>query len=90
MSDVQAATDLAREALWIAIKIALPVLLVATAVGLLVSILQAATQVQEGTLTFLPKLVAIVLTLALLLPWFLSMLVDFGRRILGDPGGWMT
>ncbi|HZN63445.1 MAG TPA: flagellar biosynthesis protein FliQ [Planctomycetota bacterium] len=81
------ATDVAREALWIAVKISLPVLAVGLAVGLVVAILQAATQVQESSLTFLPKMLAIVLTLALLMPWMLSVLVEYARRLIsGFPG----
>jgi len=87
MGDAQAAADLAREALWIAVKISLPVLAIGLAVGLIISILQAATQVQESSLAFLPKMLAIVLTLALLLPWMLSVLVEFARRIVTDFGG---
>jgi flagellar biosynthetic protein FliQ len=81
MGDAQAAADVAREALWIAVKISLPVLAIGLAVGLIISILQAATQVQESSLAFLPKMLAIVLTLALLLPWMLSVLVEFARRL---------
>lgn len=81
------ATDVAREALWIAVKISLPVLAIGLAVGLVVSILQAATQVQESSLTFLPKMLAIVLTLALLMPWMLSVLVEYARRLIVDLPG---
>lgn len=87
MGDMQLAADVAREALWIAIKISLPVLTVGLAVGLIVSILQAATQVQESSLAFLPKLLAIVATLALLLPWMLSVLVEYARRLITDLPG---
>jgi flagellar biosynthetic protein FliQ len=60
---------------------------VGLAVGLIVSILQAATQVQESSLSFLPKMLAIVLTLALLMPWMLSVLVEYARRLVtGFPG----
>jgi flagellar biosynthetic protein FliQ len=87
MSEVHVVADLAREALWIAVKIALPVLAVGLAVGLIISVLQAATQVQESSLSFLPKLLAIVLTLALLLPWMLSVLVEYARRLMTEfPG----
>jgi flagellar biosynthetic protein FliQ len=82
MGDVQSVSDLAREALWIAVKISLPVLAVGLAVGLILSILQAATQVQEGSLTFLPKLLAIALTLALLMPWMLAVLAEYARRLI--------
>lgn len=87
MSELQLTADVAREALWIAVKIALPVLAVGLAVGLIISILQAATQVQESSLTFLPKMLAIVLTLALLMPWMLSVLVEYARRLMTEfPG----
>lgn len=87
MGDLQLATDVAREALWIAVKISLPVLVVGLAVGLVVSILQAATQVQESSLSFLPKMFAIVLTLALLLPWMLSVLAEYARRLISGFSG---
>ncbi len=87
MGDLQMAADVAREALWIAVKISLPVLAVGLAVGLIISVLQSATQIQEPSLSFLPKLLAIVLTLALLLPWMLSVLVEYARRLVtGFPG----
>jgi len=60
-----------------------PLLLVALVVGTLVSILQAVTQVQETTLTFLPKLIALALALVILGPWMLTMLVDYLRRMIG-------
>ena len=87
MGDLQGAADVAREALWVAVKISLPVLAIGLAVGLVVSILQAATQVQESSLTFLPKMLAIVLTLALLMPWMLSVLVEYARRLILDLPG---
>ena len=87
MGDVQMGVDLAREALWIALKISLPILAVGLAVGLVVSIFQAATQIQEASLSFLPKLLAIVLTLALLLPWILATLVEYARRLVTDFSG---
>lgn len=87
MSDMGMAADVAREALWIAVKISLPVLAMGLAVGLIISVLQAATQIQEPSLSFLPKLLAIVLTLALLMPWMLSVLVEYARRLVtGFPG----
>lgn len=87
MGDLSMAADVAREALWIAVKISLPVLAVGLAVGLIVSIVQAATQVQESSISFLPKMLAIVLTLTLLMPWMLSVLVEYARRLMtGMPG----
>ena len=61
--------------------LATPVLLTALATGLIVSILQTATQVNEQTLTFVPKIVLTLTVFALLFPWFMGTLVDFGNRI---------
>ena len=69
-----------REALTLLLMIALPVLLTVLAVGLVVSIFQAVTQINENTLSFVPKLVAAVLVFAVAGPWMLSTVVDFIRR----------
>lgn len=69
-----------REALTLLLMISLPVLLTVLAVGLVVSIFQAVTQINENTLSFVPKLVAAVLVFAIAGPWMLSTAVDFIRR----------
>lgn len=69
-----------RDALMLLLMISLPVLGVVMAVGLLVSIFQAVTQVHEATLAFVPKLLAAVAVFAIAGPWMLSTLVDFLRR----------
>ena len=69
-----------REALTLLLMISLPVLLTVLAVGLVVSIFQAVTQINENTLSFVPKLVAAVLGFAVAGPWMLSTTVDFIRR----------
>lgn len=69
-----------RDALMMLLMIALPVLGTVLAVGLLVSIFQAVTQVHEATLAFVPKLLAAVAVFAIAGPWMLSTLVDFIRR----------
>ncbi|MBP7647581.1 MAG: flagellar biosynthesis protein FliQ [Comamonas sp.] len=69
-----------REALTLLLMISLPVLLTVLAVGLVVSIFQAVTQINENTLSFVPKLVAAVLVFAVAGPWMLSTVVDFIRR----------
>ncbi len=61
-----------------------PVLLVSLAVGFLISLLQAITQIQDFTLTFVPKILAVFLCLFLALPWMASVLVSFTTRILGN------
>ncbi|POR08119.1 MULTISPECIES: flagellar biosynthesis protein FliQ [Diaphorobacter] len=69
-----------RDALTLLLMIAMPVLGVVMAVGLLVSIFQAVTQIQEATLAFVPKLIAAVVVFAIAGPWMLTTLVDFLRR----------
>ena len=69
-----------REALTLLLMISLPVLLTVLAVGLVVSIFQAVTQINENTLSFVPKLVAAVLVFAIAGPWMLTTVVDFIRR----------
>lgn len=64
--------------------IAAPILLVSLAVGLIVSILQAATSVQEPTLSFVPKIAAVLGLLLLLGPWLATSLVDYTRALFGS------
>jgi flagellar biosynthetic protein FliQ len=70
-----------REALQVTLMISAPMLLVALAVGLLVSIFQAATQINESTLSFIPKLVAVFVTLVLAGSWMLTQLTDYTRQL---------
>ncbi|MER1941652.1 MULTISPECIES: flagellar biosynthesis protein FliQ [unclassified Castellaniella] len=70
------------QALRVALMIAGPLLLVTLAVGLLISIFQAATQINEMTLSFIPKLLAVGATLVLLGPWLLNTMVDYIRSLL--------
>ena len=72
---------LGRQALELTMMISAPLLLTALGVGLLISIFQAATQINEQTLSFIPKLVGIFLTLILAGPWMLQMMVDYIRRL---------
>ena len=79
--------DMVRQALEITILISAPLLLTALVTGLLVSVFQAATQINEMTLSFIPKLLAIFLALVIAGPWMLGLMVDYTRRlILGIPG----
>ena len=71
----------AREAIETALFIALPMLGVGLAVGVTISILQAATQIQDMTLSFIPKIFAIFLTLLLAFPWIMDRLVSYTREI---------
>ena len=71
-----------QEAVYIAMLISAPLLLTALAVGLAVSVLQAATQINEMTLSFIPKLIAIFAMLIMAGPWMLAMITDYMARIL--------
>ncbi len=74
------AMSLLNETLLTAALVAAPALLVILVIGLLISVVQVATQVQEMTLTFVPKLIALGLTLMLLGGWMLATVVEFARR----------
>ena len=73
---------LGQKAMEVTLMVSAPLLLVALAAGLLVSIFQAATQINEMTLSFIPKLVAMFATLVAAGPWMLSVMVDYMRQIL--------
>ena len=77
-------TDLARQAIVLTLTLAAPVLLTGLVVALAVSIFQAATQVQEHTLSFVPKIVAMLLALLVVGPWIAGRLVEFGRTMFGE------
>jgi len=79
--DAAQVIDLGRESLWVAVMVAAPLLGVALAVGLFVGILQAATSIQEMTLSFIPKLGAMILALVIFGSWQIATMVDFFRRI---------
>ena len=79
--DTAAVLDLARQALWIAMLISAPVLGVGLAVGLIVGIFQAATSINEQTLSFIPKVLSIGLTISLTGGWMINTLVDYTRSI---------
>jgi flagellar biosynthetic protein FliQ len=79
--DVAQVIDLGREALWIGVKVAAPLLGMALIVGLLVGILQAATSIQEMTLSFIPKLAFMVLALVIFGGWQIAVMVDYFARI---------
>lgn len=69
--------DIASKALYLIIKVSLPVLLISLIVGLIISIFQTVTSIQEQTLTFVPKIVCVFLSLILLGNWMLTSMVDF-------------
>jgi len=79
--DTAAIVDLARQALMVTLLVSLPLLAVALALGLLVGIFQAATSINEMTLTFVPKLIFVGITLSIFGGWQINIMVDFTRSI---------
>lgn len=76
--------EIANQALWIIIKVSAPVLLVSLVVGLIISIFQTATSIQEQTLTFVPKILAVFLALMLLGHWMLNEMSGFMADLWSD------
>ncbi|HBH26687.1 MAG TPA: flagellar biosynthetic protein FliQ [Rhodospirillaceae bacterium] len=79
----QGLIELGQEAIWLVVTVSLPVLLVGLAVGVTIALLQALTQIQEITLVFVPKIIAMFLALFLFLPAMMGSLVLFTREMLG-------
>lgn len=77
----QLVIDLCREAIITALTISAPLLLIALGVGLLVSVIQSVTQIQEQTLTFVPKLVLVGVAFIVGLPWLLQVLVKYTTKL---------
>ena len=75
-------TEIARNALILALKIGGPLLIVGLLLGLIISIFQAATQINEQTLTFIPKIVGIVVTLVLIVPWIITSFSQFATTLI--------
>jgi flagellar biosynthesis protein FliQ len=80
--DPQQVLSAGQQGLWMLLLVSAPVLLVVLVVGLVVSIFQAATQINEATLSFVPKIVGAVVVLAVAGPWMLSTLVEYVRSVL--------
>jgi flagellar biosynthetic protein FliQ len=78
----QMVLTMGQEALWMLLMVSAPVLAVVLVVGLVVSLFQAVTQINEATLAFVPKLIAAIAVFSLAGPWMLSMLVEYVRRII--------
>ncbi len=79
--DLDLAVEVLRRGLWVGFMVAGPLLIGSLVVGLLVSIFQAVTQIHEMTITFVPKILTVMILFALLLPWFLMVMVGFSRDL---------
>lgn len=77
-------STIAQDAVWVSLKLMGPILLTSLAVGLLVSMFQAATSIQEQTLTFIPKLATIILVLMVAGPGMLQMLIDYFQTLMRE------
>ena len=81
---VDFAMALSSEMIWTGILIAAPILGLALLVGLFVSVFQVVTQIQEMSLTFIPKIITVALALVAFGPWMLRTLIEFARTIIGN------
>ena len=79
--EVSQATDLVRQALYLALIISAPMLLIGMAVGIVISLFQAVTQIQEQTLTFVPKIAAMIVAAVVLMPWIGQQLLDYASHM---------
>lgn len=76
--------SIARETIWVIVKTAVPILLVSMIVGLIISLFQTLTSIQEQTLTFVPKLLAILIALMIMGAWMLNEIVSFMNGLWGN------
>lgn len=78
---IDAVMEIARNALYVIIKVSLPVLLVSMIIGLVISIFQTVTSIQEQTLTFVPKIICVFVALMFLGSWMMTTLVEFAVEL---------
>ena len=83
-------TTIGQQALWVTMLIAAPLLISALAVGLLVGMFQAATQINEMTLSFIPKLLVLVLALVAAGPWMLSIIINYTTQLMAHIPAWIS
>ena len=83
MIGVAQAIDMLREAMMVTLVIIGPILGIGMAVGLVISLAQAVTQIQEQTLTFVPKIFAMAVAVVLVMPWMFQRLIDYGTVMFG-------
>lgn len=73
--------DVARQAIWVALKMGAPIMVIALVVGLIISLFQALTQIQEMTLAFVPKIIVIFISILMFLPFMLTALTAFTQDL---------
>jgi flagellar biosynthetic protein FliQ len=81
--NAQLVVELVRSSIYTTLIVSAPMLLLALVVGLAISILQAITQIQEMTLTFIPKILAVAIALIVFLPWMMATVIGYTNQIFG-------
>ena len=81
MMNINTAIDMVRETLFLMLLLSFPILAAALVIGLTVSVLQAVTQVQEQTLSFVPKIIGMVLVAIFAMPWIAMQILEFAQRM---------
>lgn len=81
--NAQTAIELGRDAIWTALVIGSPVLIAALVVGLIIGLLQSLTQIQEQSVAFVPKIIAMFLVLTVTLPWLIDRMMQYTSALLG-------
>ena len=81
---VDQAVELIRGAVLLTLMIGAPVMLIAVVVGLVISILQAVTQIQDQTISFVPKIAAMLLTILYILPWVMNQMIEYSTNLILD------
>ena len=77
----QLAIELCKNAIWTALLVAAPMLLIGLVIGIVVSLFQSVTQIHEMTLTFIPKILGVVIVLILTLPWLMNVLLSYTANL---------
>lgn len=84
--ELESAMELGRNALWMTLLISAPILVVGLIVGLFIAFIQAVTQLQEQSLTFVPKIASMVLATVVFIPWISERILEYARQLLaGSP-----
>ena len=82
--EMSEAMELGRTAFWMALTIAAPILVIGLVVGLSIALFQAVTQLQEQSLTFVPKIAAMVVAASIFIPWIADRMVQYAKTMLGS------
>ena len=79
----EAILEIGRNGIWVVLQLSAPIMVAGLVIGLLIALFQALTTIQEMTLTFVPKIVVIFLSILLLLPFMMTTLIEFSQELFG-------